>query len=121
MEMRPVPSTPEEAPNAFDGPAVESPGQTPLAAAEAGPEADPEADPEAGPEAGPEADPEVGPEAVAVDTRTRVVFGVFVAVFLVLPAVVMLLLLSSGSGLGDLFNTVLSDLGKQLSGVGDRI
>jgi hypothetical protein len=109
MEMRTMPSTPEEAPNAFDGPAVELPGQTPLAAAEAGPEADPEAD------------PEVGPEAVAVDTRTRVVFGVFVAVFLVLPAVVMFLLLSSGSGLSDLFNTVLSDLGKQLSGVGDRI
>jgi hypothetical protein len=53
--------------------------------------------------------------------RARALFAIAIGVFLVLPAVVMFLLLSSGSGLSDLFNSVLSNLGKQLSGVGNQI
>jgi hypothetical protein len=42
-------------------------------------------------------------------------------VFLVLPAVAMLVLLTSGSGLSNLVDSLMSDFGKQLSSVGHSL
>jgi hypothetical protein len=65
--------------------------------------------------------PEAEPEAAPISPRARAVFVVAVVVFLVIPALVMFTLLRSGSDLSNLFNSILSDLGKQLSGIGNRI
>jgi hypothetical protein len=42
-------------------------------------------------------------------------------VFLVLPAVAMLFILTSGSSLSDLLDSAMSEFGKQLSSVGNRL
>jgi len=61
------------------------------------------------------------PDVVPLSPRARAIFIGAVAIFLVLPAVVMFLMITSGPSLGDWFNNVLSDLGRQLSGVGERL
>lgn len=63
--------------------------------------------------------PEEAPQALS--PRARALFAGAVVVFLVLPAVAMLIMLTSGGGLSSLLDSILSDVGKQLSGVGDRL
>jgi len=65
----------------------------------------------------PEEEPEVGRAAEALSLRARALFIAAVMVFLVLPVVAMLIMLTSGGGLSDLFDSILSEFGKQLSSV----
>jgi hypothetical protein len=57
------------------------------------------------------------PEELEVSTRVRVAFVVAVIVFGVLPAIVMWYLLSKSGG----FDTLLDELGRQLSAIGHRL
>jgi hypothetical protein len=65
--------------------------------------------------------PDGAGEAGAVSPRARAVFAAVVIVFLLLPAVAMFLILSSGSDLGNLANSLIDDFSKELSSVGNRL
>jgi hypothetical protein len=77
-------------------------------------------EPPATPEpAGPAPAPDRKPGAVS--PRARAVFATVVIVFLVLPAVAMFLILSSGSDLGNLASSLFNDFSKELSSVSNRL
>jgi hypothetical protein len=65
--------------------------------------------------------PDAGTEAGAVNRRARAVFAAFVIVFLVVPAVAMFLILSSGSDLGKLAGSFFDGFSKELSSVSNRL
>ncbi|HEX7492377.1 MAG TPA: hypothetical protein VF337_11810 [Candidatus Limnocylindrales bacterium] len=68
-----------------------------------------------------EAEKPADPAAPAATRAARFLLLAAVFVFLVLPAVAMFVLLTSGSSLSDLFDTALSEFGKQLSSVGQSL
>jgi hypothetical protein len=69
--------------------------------------------------AGPASAPDRTPAVVS--PRARAVFAAVVIVFLVVPAVAMFLILSSGSDLGNLANSLFGDFSKELSSVSNRL
>jgi hypothetical protein len=60
-----------------------------------------------------------GPAPVPFATRALLLGAV--VVFLILPAVAMLVMLTSGSSLSNLLDSALSEFGKQLSSVGNSL
>ena len=64
--------------------------------------------------------PNAGAEG-AISPRARAVFAAFVILFLVVPAVAMFLIISSGSDLGNLARMLFDGFSKELSSVANRL